>query len=203
MPSDDRVSMLDWWYQRAVPADPRSRTHAERGHQMAVRAGAAIRKMCRAHGLPQPTAVLSSPLLRCAQTCASAVEGGGFAGGVGVEPSLCETICEDWYRSWGVPGADGKWGGPEGVALVRGDTTPPPGVHPAALGKVSDLFLPPAALTDAAGVLLDETYCPFTPAASLDYSWGRYEAAHGTDVSAGRRIGTNSQKYSAVHRGST
>ena len=66
-----------------------------------------------------------------------------------------------------MPGADGQWGGPKECALVRGDTTPPPGVHPAALGKVSDLFLPPAALTDAAGVLLDETYRPFTPACRL------------------------------------
>jgi hypothetical protein len=32
---------------------------------------------------------------------------------VSIEPGLAETMCEDWYRSWGVPGADSTWGGPK------------------------------------------------------------------------------------------
>ncbi len=32
-------------------------------------------------------------------------------GKIGIEPALCETICEAWFRSWGAPGADGTWGG--------------------------------------------------------------------------------------------
>ena len=107
---------------------------------MAVCAGAAIRDLCRTYGLPLPKALLSSPLLRCVQTCAGAAQGMGVGASVCVEPALCETICEDWYRSWGVPGADGAWGGPAGSDVVRGNPTPPPGLHPAALGKVSDLF---------------------------------------------------------------
>ena len=171
---------------------------------MAVCAGAEIRDLCRAHGLPQPAAILSSPLLRCVQTCAGAAQGMGVSASVCVEPALCETICEDWYRSWGVPGADGTWGGPAGS-----DASPappglhPPGLHPAALGKVSDLFLPPAALSDAACVPLDEAYRPFTPAASLDYAWGRYEAQHGTDASTGRRIGRFCADYARKNPGAT
>lgn len=63
--------------------------------------------------LPPVTRIFTSPLLRCAQTAAAAASE-LMVGSISVEPSLSETICEDWYRSWGVPGANSTWGGPEG-----------------------------------------------------------------------------------------
>lgn len=45
---------------------------------MAKRAGSAIRAFCDEHGLPAPSILLSSPLLRCVETSAGAAEGMGF-----------------------------------------------------------------------------------------------------------------------------
>jgi len=57
---------------------------------MAVRAGAAIRKFCETHGLPAPSILLSSPLLRCVETAAGAGVGMGF------EVRYRDTSCRLW-----------------------------------------------------------------------------------------------------------
>lgn len=62
-------------------------------------------------------------------------------------------------------------------------------LHPAALEPVADLFHTPTALSNMNGARIDLSYVPARPAESLDYRWGKYEAAHGTDSSTGRRIG--------------
>ena len=50
---------------------------------------------------------------------------------------------------------------------------------------------------------VDEAYCPAVPAELLDYSWGRYEATHGTDESTGRRIGAFCDTFDKKNPGIT
>jgi broad specificity phosphatase PhoE len=75
--------------------------------------------------------VYVSPLLRCAQT------GGAAASVLGVSElvvctALAEAMNEDWYRSWGVPGADSTWGGP--TSSPKGQPVAREDLHPMALG---------------------------------------------------------------------
>ena len=86
--------------------------------------GRSIKRQIEELGLPPITRVVSSPLLRCVQTAAEAARELGIHG-VGIERGLFETMGEDWYRSWAVPGADGTWGGP----LTCRSPTPVYGAH--------------------------------------------------------------------------
>jgi broad specificity phosphatase PhoE len=88
-----------WQAQAARPWDtPLTVT----GHQQAAVAGRAVARHVGSLGLPAVTRVFSSPLLRCCQTaCGAATALGGIAS-ISVDPSLAETICENWYRSWAV-----------------------------------------------------------------------------------------------------
>jgi len=75
--------------------------------------------------------VVVSPLLRCVETGAAVAEFLGLQS-VGLEPRLAETMCEEWYRSWAVPGANSTWGGPD-----MGKPLPLDDLHPAAQGPAS------------------------------------------------------------------
>jgi hypothetical protein len=59
------------------------------------------------------------------------------------------------------------------------------------------------ALMSTCGGEVDEAYCPAVPAELLDYSWGRYEATHGTDESTGRRIGAFCDSFDKKNPGIT
>eukprot|EP00628_Pelagophyceae_sp_CCMP2097_P004433 CAMPEP_0184095512 /NCGR_PEP_ID=MMETSP0974-20121125/9810_1 /TAXON_ID=483370 /ORGANISM="non described non described, Strain CCMP2097" /LENGTH=283 /DNA_ID=CAMNT_0026398321 /DNA_START=15 /DNA_END=862 /DNA_ORIENTATION=- len=83
------------------------------GHLQARAVGCAVRDVhVPALRCAPVTRIVSSPLLRCVQTACAAAEALGLTT-VGIEPGLAETMGEDWYRSWGVPGADSTWGGPK------------------------------------------------------------------------------------------
>ena len=114
------------------------------GHLQGAAGGRAVAAHCARLGLQPVRHVLVSPLLRCAQT------GSAAAKALGVERlcvgvALAETMNEDWYRSWAVPGADSTWGGPptcrQGVPVARQT------LHPAALGPASGCHATAAALT--------------------------------------------------------
>jgi hypothetical protein len=55
-----------------------------------------------------------------------------------IEPGLAETMSEDWYRSWAVPGADSTWGGP--VGCTEGTPVEVASLHAAALRPASDIY---------------------------------------------------------------
>ena len=50
---------------------------------------------------------------RCGETISHAALNFGVSS-ISIEEGLVESINSDWYRSWGVPGADSTWGGPRG-----------------------------------------------------------------------------------------
>ena len=89
------------------------------GYEQGFAMGTAAAAHCRRLGLPPVTRIITSPMLRCGQTATAAAEAIGVTSLV-VEPGLAETMCEQWYRSWGVPGADSTWGGPKSGGFGMG-----------------------------------------------------------------------------------
>ena len=177
---------------------------------MGLRAGAAMRELCKEHSLPEPTVFLSSPLRRCVETAVAAAQGAGFEGKIAVEPALCESICEDWYRSWAVPGADGRWGGPAADSEVAAGRTSlavqgeveTADLHPAALLPVGQLFLTVdelEAVAAAGGGAIDQSYSATLAVDGLKYCWKRYEAECGVDANTGLRIGGFCAEFSRAH----
>lgn len=140
----------------------------ERGKRMSVAAGEAIRDFIKKHNLPPVTQVISSPLERCVQTCKAAIWGyehgwtfsdvnGISESGtvpntkaevtpeckleISIEPSLVESACEAWFRSWGCDKADGTWGGPRTCTIdmeVDYDK-----LHPAVHSGAGKLYMNP------------------------------------------------------------
>ncbi|GMH53142.1 hypothetical protein TrRE_jg9061 [Triparma retinervis] len=79
-----------------------------------VDAGVRITELASQFSLSPPTRAYTSPLKRCGETLSSALVGMNKVGAIplNIEVGLVESINEDWYRSWGAPGADSTWGGP-------------------------------------------------------------------------------------------
>lgn len=113
----------------ANPEQPWNPPLTEKGVSMATQLGTALReKILPDLGLPPVAAVYTSPFLRCRQTAAGIVQGilSGYSGDkssdsgvdvgdlpplrVKVELGLAESMNENWYRSWSLPGTDGTWG---------------------------------------------------------------------------------------------
>lgn len=87
----------------------------ERGHQQANALGAALPNILNELGLPSIAAIYCSPFWRCCQTAAGLAKNQrenstASALKVKVEMGLAESMNENWYRSWAVPGTDGSWG---------------------------------------------------------------------------------------------
>ena len=108
------------------------------GKEQATALGQAIRRHCEEAAIPLPTRALSSPMFRCVQTARAALDGMANPLAIGVEPGLTETMCENWYRSWGVPGADSTWGGHPG--MQAGVEVPDDQMHPAAVAPSSGVL---------------------------------------------------------------
>jgi broad specificity phosphatase PhoE len=116
------------WCQ-ANPEQPWNPPLTEKGLSMATQLGAALRQNILPElGLPPIRAVYTSPFLRCRQTAAGIIQGMSPEGidcqksdpnqdpiasaplKVRVELGLAESMNENWYRSWSLPGTDGTWG---------------------------------------------------------------------------------------------
>jgi broad specificity phosphatase PhoE len=116
------------WCQ-ANPKQPWNPPLTEKGLSMATQLGAALRQNIMPElGLPPIRAVYTSPFLRCRQTAAGIIQGMSSECidhqssdsnrdpiaspplKVKVELGLAESMNENWYRSWSLPGTDGTWG---------------------------------------------------------------------------------------------
>jgi broad specificity phosphatase PhoE len=94
------------------------------GIDQAVMLGRGLNSILQSLSLPPVTSVYSSPFVRCRQTGAGILKGLLFIQEeqrradsstnpnqkVKVELGLSESINENWYRSWAIPGTDGTWG---------------------------------------------------------------------------------------------
>jgi len=103
----------NWTASAPHPFDP---PLTPNGLKQGEAAGVKILSLLESFRKPAPTAAYTSPLKRCGETLSSALVGMGSSTATSVplniETGLVESINEDWYRSWGAPGADSTWGGP-------------------------------------------------------------------------------------------
>ena len=113
------------WIEQNVDQRPWDPPLTTNGLAQAKQLGSELPSILKKHGLPGVKAVYSSPFLRCRQTAmgilasqkVSTDDGDTTASGsdkgepkVKVELGLAESINENWYRSWAIPGTDGSWG---------------------------------------------------------------------------------------------
>jgi broad specificity phosphatase PhoE len=156
-----------------------------KGHTQAALAGAAIAAHLERLGLPPVTAIYTSPLTRCAETAVGIAKQVGV-GSVVPEIDLVETICENWYYSWAIPGANGQWGGPLGSQAPK-DVFEPPQLRPQALHDFATLYLSGEQLRVqlADGHVIDPSVAQVASVAGRGYRWGCYEE----EVQTGARVG--------------
>lgn len=175
------------------------------GKDQAFLSGLAIAKACEEYDLPLPSRCFSSPLHRCVQTATGVIKGLNATQSrhisqelnrIKVDHSLAESVCEHWYRSWGIDGvSDATWGGPSGYETGKpiDSSLLKPAVHKPA----HELFLTPKqhqALMEEADVQIDTTY---ESTLLLQGQWGQYEDEH----QAGVRVGAFAEKMHAELKG--
>ena len=149
------------------------------GHLQGAAMGRACNEHASGHDLPQVKRIFTSPLLRCAETAAAAATQLGIAS-ISVEPALAETMCESWYRSWGVPGADSTWGGPRDGSCPLGSAVDESLLHPGCLCPAQEVHCTPAVLAQELkqrypDITIDSAYEPFAPDAGKNYKWQAFE----------------------------
>jgi len=111
----DYILKAKWMSEAERPFDTPITEH---GHVQSRAAGETLRRHLTRLGLPIPTKIFSSPLLRCVETSFGIREGlrkeeENLPVEIFVENYLVESMCENWYRSWGIKGiSDSTWGGP-------------------------------------------------------------------------------------------
>lgn len=174
------------------------------GHQQVRELGRRVARSLAEHGLPPVGVVYASPLLRCCQTAAGAILGlkdeaatGGTCRGastplqINIEHGIVESLCEKWYRSWGLPGADGTWGYCPDKPMVEGgnvwdvDTET---LHPKAKVPAHELFLPPTEMEDRlrqtcgdairsrSTDIVNASYTTSAVPLTDDFCWGTFES---------------------------
>lgn len=113
---------------RDNPEQPWNPPLTENGARMAEELGATLQHNILAGlDLPPIGAVYTSPFLRCRQTAAGIVRGMKNSVNatrddsikVRVEMGLSESINENWYRSWSLPGTDGTWGFQKEITMAE------------------------------------------------------------------------------------
>lgn len=175
---------------RDRPFDP---PLTERGAAMGFKAGEAIQDIIKKENLPPISRIFSSPLIRCVQTVAEVKKSVGFDGPINPEPALAEIIFEEWYRSWGVPGTTGQWGGPPncglGVPVAKED------LHPGCLRPAGELYLTPTELTEKLGDIISQEYEPQLPSSAVTYCWGNVETPEQGRARVGRFAEHCAEKY--------
>lgn len=80
----------------------------ENGHQQARALGDALPGILNELQLPPVAAIYTSPFWRCRQTAVGLASDNGLK--IKVELGLSESMNENFFRSWAVPGTDGSWG---------------------------------------------------------------------------------------------
>lgn len=164
------------WVPSAVrPWDP---PLTETGRAQASALGQAAARHAERLGLRPLSRVFASPYLRCVETAVEAAHAAG-ATSVCVEPSLGESMCEFFYRSWCVPRADSSWGGPRTCRI--GTPVPDSELHPAALHPAGQLLRPERLheLRSSVVLAVDQGYRPFLRLDELEYRWGNFEDDEG------------------------
>jgi len=116
--NDDEIGLDHWMTTTNRPWDS---PLSPLGFLQAAKLGEHLSNEISAQKIPPVTQIYSSPLLRCRQTaCAVAAviheqrasnnDKPSPLLNVRIEFGLAESLNENWYRSWALPGSDGTWG---------------------------------------------------------------------------------------------
>lgn len=133
-----RDSGINWVATADKPFDP---PLTEYGKEKAFTMGKHLAAELEILKCPPVSAIYTSPFLRCRQTSVEAQQGlrsiSNASPPVRVELGLAESINEQWYRSWSLPGSDGTWG----FCAGKGDKThDPETLHSLAKQQVQTLL---------------------------------------------------------------
>ncbi|CAE7554074.1 unnamed protein product [Symbiodinium natans] len=172
----------EWIAAAARPWDP---PLAANGRQQAEAAAARLRKVLESAGLPMPTQIFCSPLVRCVETADFVAKEFGV-NSLYVENGLAESVYEAWMRQWAVPGANSKWGGPPGCAIpqerqgldprrLRGPEVPHAQLRPEASAGTAALLSTPAELKEAGWTRVDAKYESCVALHDRGYCWDKFE----------------------------
>lgn len=144
------------WIQTGDTYQPWNTPLTENGCHQSIKLGQKLISLLQQHDLSPITAVYASPLLRCIQTASKLIDGlqqnsdtdindatenGNKSSlNVRIEQGLIESINEDWYRSWSLPGSNSTWG----YRMVPKHEKEPPisleDVHPMAKAPVQNII---------------------------------------------------------------
>lgn len=176
----ERAAGRNWC--EANPQQPWNPPLTEKGLGMATQLGAALEASFLPElGLPPIGGIYSSPFLRCRQTAAGIVQGMSSVSSkslensstlkVRVELGLAESINENWYRSWSLPGADGTWGYKKKEIPLQ--DLPMDQIDPRALQPVGNLLDWKESTPDTNGIVNRMTDHEYEPLTSLrgEYSF--------------------------------
>uniref|UniRef100_A0A7S1S8C2 Uncharacterized protein n=1 Tax=Alexandrium catenella TaxID=2925 RepID=A0A7S1S8C2_ALECA len=176
----------DWVAQTPRPWDPML---AESGRKQAQAAGKRIREVLEDNGLPAPSRIFTSPYVRCVETGQIVAQEFGIANML-VEDGLMEAVCEAWMRQWAVPGAEGRWGGPEHAMMsedamsnwlptVQGPEYGAAWLRPEALGGITGLIWTPTQMADGMGgpgvSMVNAKHKGCISMRGRGYCWGNFE----------------------------
>ena len=129
----------------------------ETGRKQAGLMAARVQKELVERDFPPVTRVFASPFIRTVETAEEACKVLGIDT-IHVENGMVEALCEEWFRSWAVPGADTTWGGPKhsrcGVPVATSD------IDPRAMKGPSAWLLTPEELKARVSPLVSLTYEP-------------------------------------------
>jgi len=149
-----------------------------------MKMGRAIQSTLKQLSLPPVTHVYSSPLTRCRQTAAAAMDGmendGQESYLVRVEDGLMESVNAAWYSSWCLPGSDSTWGyrpiQQDGTVLHLHEIDVET-VHDAAKKPIQELVDRPALFDggNAESLKTVDTDYPSMSQVPAPYCWGNFE----------------------------
>lgn len=173
------------------------------GHMQGEAMGRACNEHVTRHNVQPVRRIFTSPLLRCAETAAAAATQLGIST-ISVEPALAETMCESWYRSWGVPGADSTWGGPKDGSFPLGSVVDDEALHPGCLRSAQEIHNTPEVIAQELkqrypAVTIDLGYAAFAPDTGSQYRWGSFEE----EEAQAERMGGFVKAISAQSEGET
>eukprot|EP01062_Namystynia_karyoxenos_P046309 TRINITY_DN34651_c0_g1_i1.p1 TRINITY_DN34651_c0_g1~~TRINITY_DN34651_c0_g1_i1.p1 ORF type:complete len:450 (+),score=101.23 TRINITY_DN34651_c0_g1_i1:71-1420(+) len=155
------------------------------GYMQAEAAGRRIAAEHAAWRLRRPVRVFCSPFFRCVLSACGLARACG-AESIRIEPGMAERMDEKWHRSWAVPGATSKYGGPPGCKC--GVQVDPADLHPCAMQSPAEWLLSAPQLRRDAGdwecahglpdgaALIDAGHQPCEPPPS-DIRWGSWDSA--------------------------
>ncbi|CAE7695642.1 FKBP62, partial [Symbiodinium sp. CCMP2456] len=172
----------DWIATATRPWDP---PLAANGRLQAAAAATRLRQVLQGAGIPMPTQIFTSPLVRCVETADFVAKEFGVSS-LQVENGLAESIYEAWMRQWAVPGANSKWGGPPGCAIpqerqgmdprrLRGPEVPHPELRPEALSGPETLLSTAAELQKAGWSRVDGKSQSVVLLHDKGYCWDNFE----------------------------